>query len=537
MNNEITWNFKYMELGEVQKDYPIYNCYTKPIADFYWKIKKGSHDHFEIRKDGGEWISHNDNKYTWNGFTEGEHTFEVKNIDNEGTPSNTLKFIFYYYIVNEIINQIQLDLDGQSIFSSIDYNTNKLFLTSGYMQDDNGFFKNYLAVIDIPTMNIDIETYCNVDTHITTMAHNPIDNNELYITSYDRNKNVKNRLYKLDINRKRKIWEMDYNNITDSSYNLMKFEVSNDNSTLYTGSGNKLVLIDNNTGNIKQIKELNGVGSNVIYSDKKGITNNTYCKIDGDYLYIIADIFFICYNIKTNTIKWQNNLKAINARMPFKIIGNYIYCIVSDPFRTYFMKINKIDGEIIYSTTLKNATYFDSAWENHNNFIRTLFNIQNDYAIVLTRNFNSEEKCVFYKLDINTGEILLEKVNNEIYRNNGIVVDTFGRTYMLYQGNSNCPSKINYYDTDFNLIWDTTLPCTLDANAMFIYNNILYVIPFNIYGGSFSYNGKTISQIGRGREIFLYIIDPYKNTNGYKTTYNSRIYKLWNSLQGPESNK
>ena len=52
---------------------------------------------YEYRKDGDIWTDHGLNtSYTWNGYSEGEHTFEVRAQDNGGLYSNTIKWDFVY---------------------------------------------------------------------------------------------------------------------------------------------------------------------------------------------------------------------------------------------------------------------------------------------------------------------------------------------------------------------------------------------------------------------------------------------------------
>jgi hypothetical protein len=542
MKTEITWDFKYMELGEIQKGYPVYSCYTSPVADFYWKIKKGTHKRFEIRKDGGQWINHNNTSYIWNGFTEGKHKFEVRNIDTEDTPSNVLTFIFYYYIVEELTNKLLLEIDGQDIHSSLDIKNNKLFLTGAFINESD-YWKKSVAIIDLNTLNVKYGLgFNNINSSgisINTMFHNIVNHNEIYTTTFSTSDESYKKIYKLDIQNERKLWEIDYTKIENASsiYNFMKFEFSSDNSTLYTGIGNKLVLINNNTGQVKQIKELPDVGDNKFKGTGKGMTGDTYCEMQNDYLYILADCHFICYNTKTNSIKWQIELKGYSRRIPFRIMGDYIYCLINDYFKSYFIKINKNDGEIIYSTTFENRQYFEYHWDTNNNFINKLFDIYDHYAIILIPTYDKKEENALYKVDINTGDILLQKDNITVaHRSHGIVVDTFGRTYLLDSGITD-PSSVYYFDNNFNLIWRTTLPCISELNAMIIHNNILYVITFRLGGMSYSYNGKSTREIGRGRDTFIYTIDPYKNINKHKLNYNPRIYNLWDSLQGPKSNK
>jgi len=57
---------------------------------------------YEIRKDSGEWIDAElSTEYTWNGYSEGEHTFEVRALDNEGAYSKIIVWTFNYDPPNE----------------------------------------------------------------------------------------------------------------------------------------------------------------------------------------------------------------------------------------------------------------------------------------------------------------------------------------------------------------------------------------------------------------------------------------------------
>jgi len=56
----------------------------------------GEIEKYEYRKDGGAWTSNGLNtNYTWNDYTEGAHTFEVRAQDNEGAYSNIIIWNFY----------------------------------------------------------------------------------------------------------------------------------------------------------------------------------------------------------------------------------------------------------------------------------------------------------------------------------------------------------------------------------------------------------------------------------------------------------
>jgi len=57
---------------------------------------------YEYRKDGGNWVSNGiSTSYTWSGYSEGEHKFEVRAQDNEGAYSNIISWSFTYDVGNQ----------------------------------------------------------------------------------------------------------------------------------------------------------------------------------------------------------------------------------------------------------------------------------------------------------------------------------------------------------------------------------------------------------------------------------------------------
>ena len=53
---------------------------------------------YEYRKDKGSWTSNGTSKsYTWSGYSEGSHTFEVRAQDNEGARSDIIGDVAWYY--------------------------------------------------------------------------------------------------------------------------------------------------------------------------------------------------------------------------------------------------------------------------------------------------------------------------------------------------------------------------------------------------------------------------------------------------------
>ncbi|TYC01607.1 MAG: hypothetical protein FXF54_01510 [Kosmotoga sp.] len=69
------------------------------IASFVWdgQDPDGRVIRYEYRKDGKGWESNGKkNTYIWTGYTEGEHTFEVRARDNNGKASEIIKWSFTY---------------------------------------------------------------------------------------------------------------------------------------------------------------------------------------------------------------------------------------------------------------------------------------------------------------------------------------------------------------------------------------------------------------------------------------------------------
>ncbi|HNS76818.1 MAG TPA: Two component regulator three Y domain protein, partial [Mesotoga prima] len=57
----------------------------------------GSIIRYEFRKDFADWESNgNETGYTWSEYSEGEHTFEVRALDNEGAYSEIIVWTFNY---------------------------------------------------------------------------------------------------------------------------------------------------------------------------------------------------------------------------------------------------------------------------------------------------------------------------------------------------------------------------------------------------------------------------------------------------------
>jgi hypothetical protein len=65
----------------------------------------GTIDHYEYRKDYGIWTNNGLSKsYTWNGYSGGDHTFEVRAQDNESTYSEVISWQFNYLVKKILID-------------------------------------------------------------------------------------------------------------------------------------------------------------------------------------------------------------------------------------------------------------------------------------------------------------------------------------------------------------------------------------------------------------------------------------------------
>jgi len=74
------------------------------ISTFTWtgSDPDGTITKYEYRKDGGTWTSNGTSKsYTWSGYSEGNHEFEVRAQDNKGAYSSIIYWYFTYQKENE----------------------------------------------------------------------------------------------------------------------------------------------------------------------------------------------------------------------------------------------------------------------------------------------------------------------------------------------------------------------------------------------------------------------------------------------------
>jgi len=106
-------------------------------ATFEWSGSDpdGFIDHYEYRKDGGSWVSTNQTQYTWSGYSQGLHTFEVKAQDNDGAYSNIISWSFDYSLSTS-------DVD----FTGPDYTGNYLLVSN---ESVNGISTQYSGTLSV----------------------------------------------------------------------------------------------------------------------------------------------------------------------------------------------------------------------------------------------------------------------------------------------------------------------------------------------------------------------------------------------------
>jgi hypothetical protein len=84
---------------EIEKSKGPSGLIEQAFTTFLWKgyDPDGSIFEYEYRKDNGRWMSNGKaSSFVWGNYIEGEHTFEVRAIDNDGTYSNILCWNFEY---------------------------------------------------------------------------------------------------------------------------------------------------------------------------------------------------------------------------------------------------------------------------------------------------------------------------------------------------------------------------------------------------------------------------------------------------------
>jgi len=103
----VVWNFEYIlhnNAPTVTKTGGIEGDTTRYLNTFTWigSDSDGSIERYEYRKDHGEWISvGTDSSYTWRGYSEGNHVFEVRALDDRGAYSQIVIWSFTYSYANQ----------------------------------------------------------------------------------------------------------------------------------------------------------------------------------------------------------------------------------------------------------------------------------------------------------------------------------------------------------------------------------------------------------------------------------------------------
>jgi len=84
---------------------------SESSSTFTWtgSDSDGTITKFEYRKDEGNWVSNGTStSYTWSGYSEGDHKFEVRAQDNEGDYSNIISWSFTYSTGTIVVGEMVL---------------------------------------------------------------------------------------------------------------------------------------------------------------------------------------------------------------------------------------------------------------------------------------------------------------------------------------------------------------------------------------------------------------------------------------------
>ena len=84
---------------------------SQSSSTFSWNgsDSDGTITKYEYRKDGGSWTSNGTSKsYTWSGYFEGSHTFEVRAQDNKGAYSEPVEWNFTYSTGTVVVGEMVL---------------------------------------------------------------------------------------------------------------------------------------------------------------------------------------------------------------------------------------------------------------------------------------------------------------------------------------------------------------------------------------------------------------------------------------------
>jgi hypothetical protein len=105
-SSTISWSFTYDEDNQpptVTKVSGPSGTIKESSSTFTWdgNDSDGTIDHYEYREDGGSWVNYGTSEsYSWTGYTEGSHTFEVRAEDNDGAYSEVVTWAFTFSVEN-----------------------------------------------------------------------------------------------------------------------------------------------------------------------------------------------------------------------------------------------------------------------------------------------------------------------------------------------------------------------------------------------------------------------------------------------------
>jgi hypothetical protein len=128
-------------------------------ATFEWvgNDPDGTIDHYEYRKDGGSWVATSQTQYTWYGYSQGTHTFEVRAQDDDGAYSNIVVWNFDY----SPASTSNVDLTGP------DYMGNYLLVSNESIDISEQYSGTLSSQSTIPKVSLQPEGIYWYEPHLT----------------------------------------------------------------------------------------------------------------------------------------------------------------------------------------------------------------------------------------------------------------------------------------------------------------------------------------------------------------------------------
>jgi len=135
-STEISWNFIY----DLPNSSPTILKVSGPgsnvatdTSTFSWTGNDNgssmrSISRYEYKKDNGSWINNDpitSTSYTWGGYSEGDHTFYVRAVDDEDADSNIISWTFNYTSVSKLTVQSSPTNGGEVRIDSGNWGTNE----------------------------------------------------------------------------------------------------------------------------------------------------------------------------------------------------------------------------------------------------------------------------------------------------------------------------------------------------------------------------------------------------------------------------